>query len=172
MRRRPAGWRRQSRRSQRSGVRSGTKPSAKMNLPVAYRQFPVRLRKTSFRTDGCVTGNGPSLVGCRERRENSNAPVVRAARGSGFLVVIGSAADEIFSREWHVRDASRHPHLQNMFLTPRFQRSQHRAKLQSLGGDDILRPRRMIGIEASFDDPAVLERLQPRRQRVGTDSGQ
>jgi hypothetical protein len=62
--------------------------------------------------------------------------------------------------------------LENMFLTPRLQRSEHGAKLHSFGGDHIFRSWRMIGIETPFDDPVVFKRLQTRRKRIRADAGQ
>jgi hypothetical protein len=39
----------------------------------------------------------PPKGACRDRRENSNAAIVRALDGSGFLALTSSAAVEIFS---------------------------------------------------------------------------
>ncbi len=62
--------------------------------------------------------------------------------------------------------------LENMFLAPCFQRSEHGAKLHSFGGDHIFRSWRMIGIETPFDDAVVFKRLQTRRKRIWADAGQ
>ena len=51
---------------------------------------------------------------------------------------------------------------------PLAQRLHHGSELATGGGERILRSRRMIGIEPSFDEPVLLELLQARRQRVRT----
>lgn len=112
--RRLAGWRRRSRRSRRSGVRSGTKPRAKMNSPVAYRQSLMRQRKTSFRKRRRMVQSGLDRPVCRERCANSNMQLVEPAIHSGFIVAIEPATVEIFSREnaraaFHAPVANRYP---------------------------------------------------------------
>ena len=59
-----------------------------------------------------------------------------------------------------------------MFLPPYLERSKQGTQFEAFAGQRILGPRRVVGIEASLDDLAILKQLQPGRQRIRTDSRQ
>src|SRR5437762_13520545 len=91
MRRRPAGWRRRWRRSGPAGVRSGTGRCAEMNEPVASDFFPMGADGTTAHT-----ANGLKRLASRYPSENSNARLVRAPFGRGFIAAIDLLASELF----------------------------------------------------------------------------
>jgi hypothetical protein len=70
-------------------------PSAKMHLPVAYRQF-LGGRAENIRKDSRMSENGRAPDPCRGRWENSNAAIVRRSIHSGFIAAICPGTVESF----------------------------------------------------------------------------
>src|SRR5262245_12551003 len=60
------------------------------------------------------------------------------------------------------------PRLAFLPAAPVTQRLHHRPQLAAALGEDVLRARRMLGVEAALDDAVFLQLLQPRRQGIGT----
>src|SRR5437870_2417394 len=55
---------------------------------------------------------------------------------------------------------------------PRRQRADHEAELAPLVGEDVLRARRMLGVEAPRAEPVLFHQLESLRQERGRDAGQ
>ena len=68
-----------------------------MSPTVAYRQFLSCRRNNRSAKRARDQYMVPPKGACRDRRENSNAAIVRALDGSGFFALTSSAAVEIFS---------------------------------------------------------------------------
>jgi hypothetical protein len=66
-----------------------------MNATGASRRFPLAPAEQSVRGEKARTNNMVLPKGaCRDRRENSNAPVVRPVNGSGFVALMRPATVE------------------------------------------------------------------------------
>src|SRR6478735_3665458 len=87
-RRQPAGWQPRSRRSVPADARSGTAHHAAMNGPVASLTSSIGPGRTVVLPAGHTVENGLGRLTSRDVSENSNARVVRAAIGSGFIAAI------------------------------------------------------------------------------------
>jgi hypothetical protein len=84
-------------------------PRAKMNLPVAYRQFLVRRRKTVVPRREAHYENGLARETCRGHGENSNASIARSPIHSGFIAAAQAATTEIFSSKFRLDARSAGP---------------------------------------------------------------
>ena len=98
-RRQPAGWRRRSRRSGPADARSGTAHHAAMSGPVASLTSSIGPGGTVVPPAGNSIENGLGRLTSRDVSENSNARVVRAAIGSGFIAAIDRETEETFSSQ-------------------------------------------------------------------------
>src|SRR3982074_3596476 len=85
-------------RAIRRPIRDGAERSKELNFRISQSRFCASRNHRSAK-GSAEEKDGPAREACRGRGENSNAPIVRAASGSGFVAAAGPATVEIFSPE-------------------------------------------------------------------------